>query len=56
MHIISLKNTTYPDFGRETWIKNYLKDYSLFKNVSALSDRSKKVNYNANRSLKLRQR
>ena len=28
MYIISLKTTTNVDFGRETWIKNYLKDYS----------------------------
>ena len=26
----SLKNTTDIDFGRDTWIKFYLKDYSLF--------------------------
>ena len=25
---ISLENTAYFDFKRETWIQNYLKDYS----------------------------
>ena len=28
MHRISLENITHFDFGREMWIKNYLKDYS----------------------------
>ena len=28
MYIVSLKSTTNVDFGRETWIKNYFKDYS----------------------------
>ena len=28
MHRISLENTAYFDFKRETRIKNYLKDYS----------------------------
>ena len=28
MYRISLKNTVYFDFGRETWKKSYLKDYS----------------------------
>ena len=26
MYKILLRNTTYFDFGRETWIKNFLKD------------------------------
>ena len=30
MNRISLENTTYFDFGRQTWIKNYLKDYYQF--------------------------
>ena len=32
----SLKNTTDIDFGRDTWIKFYLKDYSLFHCVYPL--------------------
>ena len=28
MYRISLENTAYFDFKRETWIQNYLKDYS----------------------------
>ena len=30
MNSISLENTTYFDFGRQTWTKNYLKDYYQF--------------------------
>ena len=54
MDRISLKNTTYFDFGRYTRIKNYLKDYSLlYWSNSAFSDRSIQVENNKNRLLGL---
>ena len=54
MDRISLKNTTYFDFGRYTRIKNYLKDYSqLYWSGSAFSDRSLRVENNKNRLLGL---
>ena len=40
MYIISLKNTAKLDFGREKWIKNYVKEYALFYLIGpAFSDR-----------------
>ena len=44
MYRILTENTTYFDFGRETWIKNYVKDYSLYcLSGPAFSDRSIQV-------------
>ena len=49
---ISLKDTTYFDFRRETWIPNNLKDYSkLYLNASAFSYRSIQVEITKNRPL-----
>ena len=47
MYRILTENTTYFDFGRETWIKNYVKDYSLYcLSGPAFSDRSVQVGNN----------
>ena len=54
MYRISLKDTTYFDFRKETWISNNLKDYSkLHLNASAFSYRSIQVEITKNRSLGL---
>ena len=47
MYRILTENTTYFDFGRETWIKNCVKDYSLYYlSGPALSDRLVQVENN----------
>ena len=53
MYRISLKDTTYFDFRRETWIPNNLKDYPLYLNASAFSYRSIQVENNKSRPLGL---
>lgn len=57
MYRISLENITLFDFGRETWTKYYLEDYSQFYlSGSAFSDRSIKTENNKNRPLGLSKR